>query len=166
MKRTRTVILINLMLSIFLVSLTTSIRAASDLTPDQALAKLKQGNARYVAGNRQYPNLNQSRRNLTSTKGQHPFATIIGCSDSRVPIEHVFDVGIGDIFPIRVAGNVCDVDEVGSITFKELGKSLGVPEGQATRWARDLEKVGVLKIKGTKVTSTLKDVKIEEGEVK
>ncbi|MGY5859164.1 MAG: hypothetical protein RTU63_07330 [Candidatus Thorarchaeota archaeon] len=58
------------------------------------------------------------------------------------------------------------VDEVGSITTKELGKSLGVPEGQATRWARDLEKVGVLKIKGSKVTSTLKDVKIKEGEVK
>ncbi len=58
------------------------------------------------------------------------------------------------------------VDEVGSITFKELGKSLGVPEGQATRWARDLEKVGVLKIKGDKVSSTLKELKIEEGEVK
>ncbi len=49
------------------------------------------------------------------------------------------------------------VDEVGSITFKELGKSLGVPVGQATRWARDLEKTGVLKIKGSKVTSTLEE---------
>jgi len=58
------------------------------------------------------------------------------------------------------------VDEVGSISFKELGKSLGVPEGHATRWARDLEKVGVLKISGSKVTSTLKNVKITEGEVK
>ncbi|MHA1289773.1 MAG: hypothetical protein ACTSPB_20510, partial [Candidatus Thorarchaeota archaeon] len=58
------------------------------------------------------------------------------------------------------------VDEVGSITFKELGKSLGVPEGQAARWARDLEKVGVLKIKGSKVSSTLKDAKIEEDKVK
>ena len=58
------------------------------------------------------------------------------------------------------------VDEVGSISFKELGKSLGVPEGQATRWARDLEKVGVLKISGEKVSSTLKELKIEEGEVK
>jgi len=58
------------------------------------------------------------------------------------------------------------VDEVGSISFKELGKSLGVPEGQATRWARDLEKVGVLKISGSKVSSTLKNIKITEGEVK
>lgn len=58
------------------------------------------------------------------------------------------------------------VDEVGSITLKELGKSLGVPEGQSTRWARDLEKIGVLKIKGDRVSSTLKEMKIEEGEVK
>ncbi len=54
------------------------------------------------------------------------------------------------------------VDEVGSITFKELGKTLGVPAGQATRWARDLEKTGVLKIKGDKVFSTLKDTKVKE----
>ncbi|MCJ7817385.1 MAG: hypothetical protein MUP60_00910, partial [Candidatus Thorarchaeota archaeon] len=58
------------------------------------------------------------------------------------------------------------VDEVGSITFKDLGKTLGVPEGHATRFARDLEKVGVLKIQGSKVTSTLKQSKIKEGEVK
>jgi len=53
------------------------------------------------------------------------------------------------------------IDEVGSITFKELGKTLGVPAGQATRWARDLEKVGVLKIKGSTVSSTLKGTKVE-----
>ncbi len=56
------------------------------------------------------------------------------------------------------------VDEVGSISFKELGKSLGVPAGQATRWARDLEKVGVLKIKGNNVSSTLKETKVKESE--
>jgi len=54
------------------------------------------------------------------------------------------------------------VDEVGSITFKELGKTLGVPVGQATRWARDLEKTGVLKIKGDKVSSTLKESKTKK----
>jgi methyl-accepting chemotaxis protein/carbonic anhydrase len=99
------------------VFLSPTIKASSNLTPDQALQKLKDGNARYVSGKRQFPNLNQSRRNFTSTKGQHPFATIIGCSDSRVPIEHVFDAGIGDIFPIRVAGNVSDTDEIGSIEY-------------------------------------------------
>ena len=55
------------------------------------------------------------------------------------------------------------VDEVGSISFKELGKTLGVPAGQATRWARDLEKVGVLKIKGDNVSSTLKEPKVKES---
>ncbi|MCK4566380.1 MAG: hypothetical protein KAU48_03635, partial [Candidatus Thorarchaeota archaeon] len=54
------------------------------------------------------------------------------------------------------------VDEVGSISFKELGKSLGVPVGQATRWARDLEKTGVLKIKGSNVSSTLKESKVKK----
>lgn len=56
------------------------------------------------------------------------------------------------------------IDEVGSISFKELGKTLGVPAGQATRWARDLEKVGVLKIKGDNVSSTLKETKEKESE--
>lgn len=56
------------------------------------------------------------------------------------------------------------IDEVGSISFKELGKTLGVPAGQATRWARDLEKVGVLKIKGDNVSSTLKEKKVKETE--
>ncbi|GAH40479.1 unnamed protein product, partial [marine sediment metagenome] len=55
------------------------------------------------------------------------------------------------------------IDEVGSISFKELGKTLGVPAGQATRWARDLEKVGVLKIKGDNVSSTLKETKVKES---
>jgi methyl-accepting chemotaxis protein len=94
-----------------------SLFAANDLTPQEALQKLKDGNARYVLGNSIHPNLNQARRDQTSTKGQYPFATIIGCSDSRVPVELVFDAGLGDIFPIRVAGNVSDVDEVGSIEY-------------------------------------------------
>lgn len=58
------------------------------------------------------------------------------------------------------------VDEVGSITFTELGKSLGTPVGLVTKWARALEKLGVLKIKGDKVSSTLRELKIKEGEVK
>ncbi len=85
--------------------------------PDKALQTLKDGNARFVSGDRQFPNISADRRNITSSKGQHPFATVITCSDSRVPVEIVFDRGIGDIFVIRVAGNVCDVDEVGSIEY-------------------------------------------------
>ena len=58
------------------------------------------------------------------------------------------------------------VDEVGSITFTELGKSLGVPKGQATKWARELKKLGVLEISGEKVKSTLRATDVKEGEVK
>lgn len=90
---------------------------AQDIKPQEALTQLKQGNERYVNGVSSHPHLNQHQRNLTWENGQHPFATIIACSDSRVPVELVFDVGIGDIFSIRVAGNVCDVDEVGSIEY-------------------------------------------------
>ncbi len=86
-------------------------------TPEQALAMLKEGNVRYVSNKRIYPNLKDINRIETGSKGQFPFATIIGCSDSRVPVEHLFDVGIGDVFVIRVAGNVCNVDEIGSIEY-------------------------------------------------
>lgn len=89
----------------------------ADLTTEQALQKLKNGNERFINGHRQYPNLDKARLKLTSSKGQFPFATVIACSDSRVPVEHIFDVGVGDIFVIRVAGNVCDIDETGSIEY-------------------------------------------------
>lgn len=104
------------LLSLFAIMNITVI-AKTDLSKDEALKKLEQGNKRYASGSRQYKNLNQNRRNATSTKGQHPYATVIACSDSRVPVEHIFDAGIGDIFTIRVAGNVCDTDEAGSIEY-------------------------------------------------
>jgi len=91
--------------------------AAEIPTPDQALDQLKTGNTLFSAGRNTFPRLDQARRDLTSTKGQHPFVTVIACSDSRVPVESIFDQGIGDVFVIRVAGNVCGVDEVGSIEY-------------------------------------------------
>ncbi|RMF98786.1 MAG: HAMP domain-containing protein, partial [Planctomycetota bacterium] len=87
------------------------------LTPEQAIQELHRGNARYVKGKMKHPRLDAQRREETAKEGQHPFATIIACSDSRVPVESIFDQGIGDIFVVRVAGNVCDVDEVGSIEY-------------------------------------------------
>lgn len=87
------------------------------MTGDQALNILKEGNERFVAGKSIYPNLDAKRRKETTEKGQHPFATIITRSDSRVPPEMLFDQGIGDIFTIRVAGNVCNTDEAGSIEY-------------------------------------------------
>ncbi|PLX11983.1 MAG: hypothetical protein C0594_02935, partial [Marinilabiliales bacterium] len=91
--------------------------AKSDLTQAEAMKKLKEGNARYASGNAIHPNLTSERRAFTASKGQHPYATIIGCSDSRAPIENIFDAGVGDIFVIRVAGNVSDIDEAGSIEY-------------------------------------------------
>lgn len=89
---------------------------SSGPTPDQALEMLKEGNARYVAGALTSPNVSQARRDETKG-GQHPFASILGCSDSRAPIELVFDRGIGDLFVIRVAGNVSDTDEIGTVEY-------------------------------------------------
>lgn len=85
-------------------------------SPDQALALLKEGNAHYVSGKLSSPNISQARRDETKG-GQHPFASILGCSDSRAPIELVFDRGIGDLFVIRVAGNVSDTDEIGTVEY-------------------------------------------------
>ncbi|MCA9730151.1 MAG: carbonic anhydrase, partial [Candidatus Eisenbacteria bacterium] len=100
------------------------------MTPDQALEALKAGNDRFVTGTSLFPHLDRKRRYETA-KGQTPFVTVIGCSDSRVPIEALFDQGIGDVFVIRVAGNVCDTDEIGSIEYgvDHLGTPLMVVLG-------------------------------------
>jgi carbonic anhydrase len=87
------------------------------ITPEEAMSKLQEGNARFTSGALKHPNQDQVRRSLTAAKGQQPFATVLGCSDSRVPVEVLFDAGIGDIFVIRVAGNVADIDEAGSIEY-------------------------------------------------
>lgn len=96
---------------------TTCAEEGPGVTPDEALQKMKDGNARYMAGKSEHANQDEARRALTSTKGQHPFATVLSCSDSRVPVEILFDQGIGDVFVIRVAGNVCHVDEIGSAEY-------------------------------------------------
>jgi len=84
---------------------------------NDALKSLKSGNVRYSTGSAEYPRLDQARRNDTFRNGQHPFATVIACSDSRVLVEAIFDQGIGDVFVIKVAGNVSDTDEIGSIEY-------------------------------------------------
>ncbi|WP_302847411.1 carbonic anhydrase, partial [Curtobacterium sp. MCBA15_005] len=80
-------------------------RAAS--TPSDALRLLVDGNARFAADKRRMGRVDPDRR--TELEGsQSPFATVLGCSDSRVPFEHVFDAGIGDLFAIRNAGQIVD----------------------------------------------------------
>ncbi|MBF0414203.1 MAG: carbonic anhydrase [Magnetococcales bacterium] len=90
---------------------------APAISADQALQMLKDGNKRFVDGKAQHPNLTPERIADTFANGQHPFATIISCSDSRVPVEYVFDRGIGDLFVIRVAGNVIHTDETGTAEY-------------------------------------------------
>lgn len=91
--------------------------AAEEHDAAEILAKMKAGNERFIAGEATHPHLDAERRTETSEGGQHPYATVIACSDSRVPVEAIFDAGIGDIFVIRVAGNVCQTDEIGSIEY-------------------------------------------------
>jgi carbonic anhydrase len=85
------------------------------ISPNRALERLKEGNRRFVA-DVQNRTASQTRR-MALTSGQEPFAAILGCSDSRVPAEIVFDQGLGDLFVIRVAGNVVAPSGIGSIEF-------------------------------------------------
>ncbi|MBL0699349.1 MAG: carbonic anhydrase [Desulfosarcina sp.] len=88
-------------------------------SPDEAIAMLKAGNERFVTGKATQPHTDASRLALAGKEdqGDHAYATVITCSDSRVPVEILFDAGVMDIFVIRVAGNVLDVDEIGSVEY-------------------------------------------------
>jgi len=83
----------------------------------EALERLRAGNERFVAGRRSHESLNSEARRNEVAAGQEPFAIILGCSDSRVPAEIVFDQGLGDLFVIRVAGNIVASSQIGSIEF-------------------------------------------------
>jgi carbonic anhydrase len=93
---------------------------ASQHTPpcssEEALARLKAGNARFVNGTARFPTV-QKEILAELAKGQQPFATILGCSDSRVPPELVFDAGFGELFVIRVAGNVLGPAILGTLQY-------------------------------------------------
>jgi carbonic anhydrase len=106
--------------------------------PAEAMSRLKEGNRRYRSGNQQHPHESSEERTHMATASyenlgmtaaeaatrraelktsQHPFAIVLSCSDSRVPPEIVFDQGLGDLFVIRVAGNVIDDQSLGSIEY-------------------------------------------------
>jgi len=86
------------------------------LSAREALERLKEGNRRFVSGT-QIRDTNPGHSQAELERGQEPFAIILGCSDSRVPAEIVFDQGLGDLFVIRVAGNVVAPSQVGSVEF-------------------------------------------------
>lgn len=100
------------------------------VSPDVALARLLEGNQRFMNGMRQNP---QRSRLQETAFAQYPFASILGCADSRVPAEIVFDQGIGDLFVIRVAGNVASQTAIGSLEFAAsvLGTQLIVVVGHS-----------------------------------
>lgn len=85
------------------------------ITPDQALDLLKKGNQRFVQNLRFNRNLLQQVNETAD--GQYPFASILSCIDSRTPAELIFDQGLGDIFSIRIAGNIVNEDIIGSLEF-------------------------------------------------
>jgi carbonic anhydrase len=90
-----------------------------------AIRLLKEGNARFGAGGSVHPRQDLSRREETATGGQKPFAAVLACSDSRVPVEQLFDVGIGDVFVVRVAGNIAGPTQIASIEYAV--EHLGTP---------------------------------------
>lgn len=101
------------------------------VSADEALARLKAGNEKYLAAGTPSGDISPERRKETCVNGQQPYAVIISCSDSRVVPESIFSAGIGDLFVIRVAGNVIDDHQLGSVEYaaEHLGIRLVVVLG-------------------------------------
>lgn len=117
MKLVNTIIVtLTLLIPFSPASLSHSQNAEEKITADSVLAELKSGNGHHVVHRYQHPHETlERRRQLVS--GQHPHAEILSCSDSRVPPEIVFDQGLGDLFIVRVAGNVATDTEIGSLEY-------------------------------------------------
>ena len=87
------------------------------MTAEESLKILKEGNRRYFTASVANADISPGRRQLTAERGQRPYAIVIACSDSRVIPEAIFSCGIGDLFTIRVAGNVLDQHQLGSVEY-------------------------------------------------
>lgn len=87
------------------------------MNPDKALELLKEGNKHYIESTVNDAEINIRTRRESTEEGQSPFAVVLGCSDSRVPAELVFSQGLGDLFVVRVAGNIIAPSQIGSIEF-------------------------------------------------
>ena len=98
--------------------------AESTVSADEALLRLKAGNERFLSGTARFPTV-QKEILADLAKGQHPYATILSCSDSRVPPELIFDTGFGELFIVRVAGNVLSPEVGGSLQY--AGRHLRTP---------------------------------------
>lgn len=91
--------------------------APKNISPQEALQRLKEGNEKYLAAEWPSGDISPAKRRETALHGQKPFATVIACADSRVIPEDIFSCGIGDLFVIRVAGNVIDRPQLASIEY-------------------------------------------------
>lgn len=133
------------------------------LTPDAVLEDLMLGNERYLEGKTTDPDV--SRRMEATAEGQHPKAVILSCLDSRVPVELIFDQGIGDVFVGRVAGNIENEDQLGSMEFatKLAGAKLVLVLGHsgcgAVKGACDGAELGNLTTLLAKIQPAVKAVK-------
>ena len=87
------------------------------ISAGEALDRLQEGNHRFVSDESSGDRLTSRARRSELATGQEPFAIVLGCSDSRVPAEIVFDQGLGDLFVIRVAGNIVAPSQIGSVEF-------------------------------------------------
>ena len=85
------------------------------ISAEEALKRLRRGNRRFIEGRSEV--VTDDRRRLELSAGQRPFAVVLGCADSRVPVEHIFDQGLGDLFVIRVAGNLVTPTITGSVEY-------------------------------------------------
>ena len=137
-----------------------------DLTPDKVLESLKEGNERYIA-NDLTPRDLPAQMKSTAEDGQYPEAIILSCVDSRVPVEYVFDRGIGDLFVARVAGNFVNEDILGSMEFacKVSGSKvvmvLGHESCGAVKSAVDDVKLGNITPMLEKIKPAIEDVEYE-----
>ena len=106
---------------------------ANEIKANEALKRLRDGNKRFSSNLRTQESLFSDHRRTELLSGQEPFAIILGCSDSRVPAEIVFDQGLGDLFVIRVAGNIVAPSQIGSVEFavSQFGTRLVVVLGHS-----------------------------------
>ena len=138
------------------------------MTPEKALQLLQEGNERFVAGEALERNLGEQV--FQTSRGQYPFAVVLGCIDSRVPPELVFDQGIGDIFSVRIAGNFVNEDILGSMEFagEVVGSRLFVVLGHtscgAVKGAYDQVELGHLTGLVGKIRPAVEAVQQEAGQ--
>lgn len=146
-------IIVSLVISVLLIDPVLASSGETSVSADAAKKILVDGNNRYISEMVARNEIGQARRTELA-KGQHPFAVIVSCSDSRVPPELIFDQGLGDLFVVRVAGNVLDTIELGSVEYavEHLGAKLIVILGH--------EKCGAVKatVDGGEVPPNIKAI--------